>query len=606
MEGLVVLSGRLEMPITVLMRGADSMLNRRNFIKMACAGSVVSAFGGLTLGETSGRRRPNVVLVMTDDQGHGDLACHGNPVIKTPFMDKLFAQSVRLTDFHVSPVCTPTRASLMTGNDAVRTGAWGTTWGRSFPRSDDTMMADFFSSASYKTGFFGKWHLGDNYPFRPEDRGFQDVLRHGGGGVGQTPDYWGNDYFDDTYFHNGKAEKYRGYCTDVWFDGAIDFIEKNRKLPFFCYLSTNAPHSPYRVAPDYSKLYAGKGNVPNAAFYGMITNIDDNLGRLMTKLQELDLEDNTILIFLTDNGTAAGFRGGKGYNSGMKGTKGSIYEGGHRVPCFIRWPEKGIEGGRDIGELAAHIDLLPTLIDLCALKVPQRAKFDGISIAPLLTGQSKEFSPRSIIVQFSQTTTPPAKWKSAVLRKKWRLVGGRELYDVQKDPGQKTNVAEKHPSIVENMRGDYEEWWTEVSKRFDETCDIIVGSDHENPAALTAFDWHTSTPWNQGHIRSGARKNGFWAIQVERDGTYEIALRRWPLELDQPITAAIQGGKALPVRTARLRIGDIDRTQKIGENAHSSVFEVMLKAGKTHLQTWFMDDKNRELCGAYYVYVKRK
>ncbi|MDP6525712.1 MAG: arylsulfatase [Kiritimatiellia bacterium] len=594
------------MPITVLMRGADRMLNRRNFIKMACAGSVLSASGGLTLGRTSASRHPNVILVMTDDQGHGDLACHGNPVIKTPFMDKLFAQSVRLTDFHVSPCCTPTRASLMTGNDAVRTGAWGTTWGRSLPRSDDIMMSDVFGSTSYKTGFFGKWHLGDNYPFRPEDRGFQDVLRHGGGGVGQTPDYWGNDYFDDTYFHNGKAEEYAGYCTDVWFDSAMRFMEKNKDRPFFCYLATNAPHSPFRVASDYSARYAGKSNVPNAAFYGMITNIDDNLGRLMAKLRELDLEENTILIFLTDNGTAAGFRGGKGHNSGMKGTKGSIYEGGHRVPCFVRWPAKGIEGGRDIGELSAHIDLLPTLIELCNLEAPQGTRFDGVSLAPLLTRKTNALPERSVFVQYSQTTTPPVKWRSAVLRKKWRLVSGKELYDVSADQGQKTNVAEKHPAVVESMRRDYEEWWAEVSKRFRETCDIVVGSDHENPTALNAFDWHTSTPWNQGHIRSGARKNGFWAIEVERNGAYEISLRRWPLELDKPITAAVQGGRALPVHTARLKVGDIDRTQEIEMEAHSSVFEVNLKAGKTHLQTWFLNEESKELCGAYYVYVRKK
>ena len=582
------------------------MINRRVFVRSLCAGGMLSALVGIAMGQPSSDRRPNVILVMTDDQGYGDLACHGNPVIKTPSLDKLFAQSVRLTDFHVSPVCTPTRASLMTGKDAVRTGAWGTTWGRSLPRRSDIMMADAFGASGYKTGFFGKWHLGDNYPFRPGDRGFRDVLRHGGGGVGQTPDYWGNDYFDDTYFHNGRAEKYTGYCTDVWFDNAMSFIEKNRKAPFFCYLSTNAPHSPFRVAPDYAKRYAGKANVPNAAFYGMITNIDDNMGKLMAKLQELELDRNTILIFLTDNGTAAGFRGGKGYNSGMKGTKGSIYEGGHRVPCFIRWPDKGIEGGQDINELSAHIDLLPTLVDLCNMEVPQGTTFDGVSIAPLLTSKTNKTGERSIIIQYSQTTTPPVKWRSAVLRKKWRLVSGNELYDVSADPGQKTNVAEEHPAVVESMRRYYEEWWAEVSKRFSETCDIVVGSDYENPASLNAFDWHTSTPWNQGHIRSGARKNGFWAIEVERNGTYEISLRRWPLELDKPITAAIQGGRALPAHTARLKVGDIDRTQEIEMEAHSSVFEVNLKAGKTRLQTWFMDDRNKELCGAYYVYVKRK
>ena len=564
------------------------------------------SFSTVASSQPSSHRRPNVILVMTDDQGYGDLACHGNPILKTPFQDKLFRESVRLADFHVSPCCTPTRASLMTGNDAVRTGAWGTTWGRSLPRRDHVTMADAFRAGGYRTGFFGKWHLGDNYPFRPEDRGFQEVLRHGGGGVGQTPDYWGNDYFDDTYYHNGTPERHAGYCTDVWFDNAMQFIERNKDRPFFCYLPTNAPHGPYLVAEKYKEPYAGNPKVPNAAFYGMIANIDENMGRLMAKLKDLGLESNTILIFMTDNGTSAGFRGGKGYNSGMRGAKGSNYEGGHRVPCFIRWPEKGLKGGRDIGELTAHIDLLPTLIELCDLEVPQAAKFDGISLAPLLTGQAQKLAERSVIIQYSQTTTPPRKWQSAVLRSQWRLVHGKELYDVRADPGQKTNVAGKHPQILKGLRTDYEKWWTEVSKRFGETCDIVVGSGHENPVSLTAFDWHTSTPWNQGHVRAGARKNGFWAIDVERNGTYEIALRRWPRELDKPITAVIPGGKALPVQQARLTIADFDKTQEVSKDACTSLFEVELKAGKTRLQTWFTDQNDNALCGAYYVYVRRK
>ncbi len=579
---------------------------RTQFLKWVCVGSVMLALGDIALAKPDSNRRPNVVLVMTDDQGHGDLACHGNPIIKTPCLDKLFAESVRLTDFHVSPCCTPTRASLMTGKDAVRTGAWGTTWGRSLPRKDDTTLANIFRATGYKTGFFGKWHLGDNYPFRPADRGFQEVLRHGGGGVGQTPDYWGNDYFDDTYYHNGRAEKYAGYCTDVWFDAAMHFIGQNKDRPFFCYLPTNAPHGPYLVSDKYKKPYAKNPKVPNVAFYGMIANFDENMGRLLAKLKALGLENNTILIFMTDNGTSGGFRRGKGYNSGMRGAKGSYYEGGHRVPCFIRWPEKGLKGGRNVGELSAHIDLLPTLIALCDLAVPPGVRFDGVSLAPLLTGEVKNLGERSIMVQYSQTSTPPRKWQSAVMRNKWRLVHGKELYDVRTDAGQKTDIASEHPEVVKNLRRDYEAWWAEVSRRFDETCDIVVGSDHENPARLTAFDWHTSTPWNQSHIRRGARQNGFWAIEVERDGTYEIALRRWPREIDKPITAAIPGGRAIPAQTARIKIGENDKTQRLSDSDRSSVFEVKLKAGKTRLQTWFVDDKNRELCGAYYVYVKRR
>ncbi|MHC5056243.1 MAG: sulfatase-like hydrolase/transferase, partial [Planctomycetota bacterium] len=250
--------------------------------------------------------KPNVILVMTDDQGYGDLSCHGHPTLKTPHLDGLHAESTRFTDFHVSPTCSPTRAALMTGRYNNRAGVWHTIMGRSILLRDEVTAADVFAANGYRTGFFGKWHLGDNYPFRPEDRGFQTVWRHGGGGVGQTPDYWGNDYLGDTYWIDGKPTKFEGYCTDVWFDGLLKFVEANRERPFFAYVPTNAPHGPFISPPEY----------PNQGFYGMIRNIDDNMGRLMKRLDELGLAQDTILIFMTDNGTAAG-----NFPAGMRGRK---------------------------------------------------------------------------------------------------------------------------------------------------------------------------------------------------------------------------------------------------------------------------------------------
>jgi arylsulfatase A-like enzyme len=542
---------------------------------------------------------------MTDDQGYGDLACHGNPVIRTSNLDRLHAQSVRLTDFHVSPLCTPTRAALMTGRDPVRLGAWGTTWGRSLPNKDAIVMADVFSASGYATGCFGKWHLGDNYPFRPQDRGFQEVLIHGGGGVGQAPDYWDNDYFDDTYFRNGKPEKSEGYCTDVWFNQATKFITAHKGRPFFVYVPTNAPHGPYYVAEKYSRLYQGNPDVPNADFYGMITNIDENMGRLMDHLDRLRIADNTILIFMTDNGTSAGFRGGKGFNAGMRGTKGSLFDGGHRVPCFIRWPQGGLGGGRDIDVLSAHIDLLPTLIDLCGLGSPPDARFDGISLAPHLLGQAEKTRDRSIFVQFRQSPDPPEKWKAAVLTERWRLIGGTQLYDILNNPGQTRDVALDHPRVVEKLRTEYDQWWADVSPLFSRYSRIILGAEAENPTALSSFDWHTSTAWSQRQVRAGAAVNGFWAVEVARNGQYEISLRRWPREVDQPITAAIPGGKAIAATTARLKIASVDLTQPIPPDATDAVFRIPLQAGKTTLQTWLIDQESGQSRGAYYAYVKR-
>ena len=561
---------------------------------------------GGSSGADTAKTRPNVLLVMTDDQGYGDLGCHGNKMIQTPNLDRLYGQSVRLTDFHVSPLCTPTRAGLMTGQNPVRVGAWGTTWGRSLPRADAVTMAEVFAQGGYQTGCFGKWHLGDNHPFRPQDRGFREVLIHGGGGVGQAPDFWGNDYFDDTYFRNGAPEKHTGYCTDVWFDAALEFIEAARGRPFFVYLPTNAPHGPFNVAEKYSRLYSDNPNVPHAAFYGMITNIDENMGRLVRKLDALAVAENTILIFTTDNGTAAGFRGGKGFNAGMRGAKGSLYDGGHRVPCFIRWPKGGLTGGRDVDALAAHVDLVPTLIDLCGLEKPTAAVFDGRSLGPLLRGETTEWPDREIFVQFRQSADPPEKWKAAVLTRRWRLIGGRQLYDMGADPGQKQDVADAHPEVVARLREAYEAWWAGVSPGFQQRQRIVLGSDAENPAALSSFDWHTRTAWSQGQVRAGTPVNGFWAVKIAQAGRYEIGLRRWPAEIDVPITAAAAGGKAVPAATARLKIGKHDLTKRVSRDAAVVAFEVELEAGETEVHAWFCDVKGKELCGAYYTYVRRE
>jgi len=570
-------------------------VNRREFL--ATTGAAASA-GALFLSPrptraaaaTGASGRPNVVLVITDDQGYGDLACHGNPVIQTPNLDRLHAQSIRLTNFHVDPTCSPTRSALMTGRYSSRTGVWHTIMGRSLLHKDEVTVADVFAASGYRTAIFGKWHLGDNYPFRPQDRGFQETLVHGGGGVGQTPDFWGNDYFDDTYWRNGKPEKFKGYCTDVWFTGALKFIEANKGRPFFVYLTTNAPHGPYRVAEKYSKLYTDKGvRGGRANFYGMITNIDENMGRLHARLKELGLEDNTILIFMTDNGTSAGHSGG------MRGKKGSEYDGGHRVPFFIRWPAR-LKGGRDIGRLTAHIDVLPTLIELCGLKRPKGVKFDGASLVPLLV-EKGEWPDRTLFVH-SQRIEHPQKWrKSAVMTDRWRVVNGKQLFDAPADPGQKNDVANEHPKVVARLRKAYEAWWASLSERFDEYCEIIIGHERENPARLTAHDWHgRQVPWNQRAIRNTRMfANGFWAVEVARSGRYEVTLRRQPAEAKFPI----QGTEA------RLKIGEVDQTKPIPKGATAVAFDTQLKAGKTRLQTWFVDKQSGKSRGAYFVEVER-
>lgn len=589
----------------------------------------LSAVASVLAGVARADKRPNVVFVLTDDQGYGDLACHGNPIIQTPNMDRLYTQSVRLTDFHVDSVCAPTRAALMTGRYPYRSGVWQTIRGRSFLRKDEVTMADIFAAGGYRTAIFGKWHLGGNYPFQPQHRGFHEVLIYGkgNGGIGTTSDYLGNTRFDLILTHNGKPVKFKGFDTDVLFDRAMEFIEANKDRPFFVYLPTHAAHVPLTVPEKYSKLYQNqkayrdrvKGARPRSKFYGMITNIDENLGRLMQRLKELGLEENTILIFMTDNGTATGVTRvlldekefpTDGFNAGMRGMKASPYDGGHRVPCFIRWPAGGLKDGVDIDRLTAHIDLLPTLIELCGLKKPEGVKFDGVSLSPLLMGQvmgQTDNWPHRTLFTPRAGDELPTKWGTAVLTDRWRLVRGKELYDIEVDPGQKSDVADEHPEVVRRLRNAHERWWSDVSQRFDEYCEIIIGSEKERLTDLRCDDWHDCIgplPGGQWWIFPGVASNGFWALDVARDGTYQFALRRWPAEVDKPITAAIPRGKAISASKARLKIADVDLTRPIPKDASAVTFQVQLKVGKTRLQTWFTDDKGT-FRGAYYVYVKR-
>jgi len=601
-----------------------SSKSRRDFLKSAGIGAASLFIHGCARPDSASSqaglaKRPNVVLVMTDDQGYGDLACLGNKMLKTPNIDEFYARSVRLTDFHVNPTCSPTRAGLLTGRYCNATGVWHTVMGRSMLRKDEVTLADCFKTSGYKTGIFGKWHLGDNYPFRPQDRGFDEVLIHGGGAIGNTPDFFGNGYFDDTYFRSDKTEKAAGYCTDVWFENAIRFISDCTKKdqPFFCYIPTNAAHGPYRVADAYRQLYDSNPNVPNANFYGMITNIDENFGKLTTFLKENDLEENTIVIFMTDNGSAVGESKGKGFNAGLRGHKGSEYEGGHRVPFFIRWPAGKLTGPRDIDSITAHIDILPTLVDFCSLKKPAGPEIHGKSLKPLFRSPA-DWKPRTLVppgwiprtlVTDSQRLEKLAKWrKCSVMTDKWRLVNGKELYDIKKDPSQKNNIAADHPDLVEQLRAEYEKYWQIISRRADEYCPTILGHDDQNPTCLTGHDWHNNglgyPVFDQSQVRNAVRSNGFWAVDVDRPGRYEFQLRRWPVEADAPINAAIAGGKAINAVQAKIKIGDIEQTTPINPNDKAATFTLNLKPGPAKLQTWLIerDEKSR---GAYYLYVKR-
>jgi len=557
---------------------------------------------------------PNVIIVLTDDQGYGDLSVHGNPVLRTPNLDQLASQSIRLTDFHVAPMCTPSRGQLLSGRDALFNGAMNIANGRAILRKTFPTMADFFAGGGYRTGLFGKWHLGDNYPYRPQDRGFDETLTFPSSHLSSAPDYWNNDYFDDFYRHNGQLQQYAGYCTDVFFNEAMQWIRQQAASgqPFFAYITPNAAHSPLFVPSQYRAPYASLP-ATQASFFGMIANIDENMGRLEQMLINEGLRENTILIFMTDNGST---NGDEIFNAGMRGEKTTLYEGGHRVPFFIRWPEGGLSGPEVIGELAQAQDVLPTLIDLAELPNPQGTTFDGVSLARLLDGQQESLPDRMLVVQYSRATAPvPRKWDAAILWDRWRLINNTSLYDLATDPGQTTSVITAYPDVVAQMRAHYEAWWNRVAPTVNSFSRLTIGSDAANPVLLASSEWRNVLLNQQEQVRNALAKNGIWTLQVARAATYRVDLRRWPVEADTEITAglppysAVDGtyvaGKALPIARARLKVGSFNQTVPVAATDKVVSFTVNLPAGPTDLQTWLLDANGKLLAGAYYVTVTR-
>jgi arylsulfatase len=582
--------------------------------------------------------KPNVIVVMTDDQGYPELSAHGNPILKTPNLDRLHGQSLRLEDYHVSPMCAPTRGQLMTGLDAARNGATNVSSGRALLRPEIPTMANFFGDAGYTTGIFGKWHLGANYPFRPEDRGFDETVWFPSSHIGSVPDYWGNDYFDDTYINNGKLKQYKGYCTDVFFEEALSFIKQSAESgkPFLAYIAPNTPHGPLVAKEEDEKAIAeilaqeefanmGRGLKARLADYlGMVRNIDTNMGALMKFLSNEGLRDDTIVVFQTDNGST---HGPLYYNAGMRGMKTELWEGGHRVPCLISWPNGGLAKPQAIDGLTQVQDMLPTLLELCNILTDR--KFDGMSLAPVLRGRTNVPEDRMLVINYSRMPgfvnypTPFAQTlmyrnQGEVLWKRWRLLEDRELYNLETDPLQTTNVIDKHPKVLAKLRNRLDEWWADVGPHANDVQRVVIGSEHENPSRLTGCEWLDVFIDQQRQIRVGQQKSGYWMLEVAEDGEYDFELRRWPKEIDRPIIAPSEGGQgAMDIDTASFYLSDYHHldigdkrpyrfeglNKSVGPNDTSITFTAQLKKGPIALHTWFRGEST--ILSAYYVYVTR-
>jgi len=442
--------------------------------------------------------RPNIILVITDDQGYGPIARHGHPWLKTPHLDSLHDASTRFTRFMVAPTCAPTRSALMTGRHPEKNGITHTILERERMTLDATILPQILKKVGYTSGLFGKWHLGDELEYQPDQRGFDETFMHGAGGIGQAydcscADAPGNRYTDPVIRHNGTFVQTQGFCTDVFFTAALGWIKQKaeKKEPFFAYISTNAPHGPFIAPEKNAKRFTDLGfGAEQAGFYGMIENIDENMGRLQAKLDEWKLAENTVVIFMSDNGMTGGGSGRPGmdlapgypfFNADMKGLKGSTEEGGVRVPFIVRWPGK-IAAGKDIATVAAHIDVLPTFAALTGATLPEN-QVEGRSLLPLLEGQTTEWPDRPIFAHICRwpTGADPEKFREVnftVRTQRYRYVGpvpsaakgkkagaklaGPALYDMEKDPAQTTNIIAEQPEIAAQMKASYDQYWKEA------------------------------------------------------------------------------------------------------------------------------------------------
>ncbi len=534
----------------------------------------VLAFSSCQSGKIEEEKQPNIIIILTDDQGYGDIGCHGNPDIITPNLDKLAAESVRLNRFYVSPVCAPTRASLMTGRYALRTGVYEVHNGGCIMDSEEYTIAELLNENGYKTAIYGKWHLGDNYPCRPGDQGFDEVFMHLAGGIGQPGDdpenYHDNklpfeerkhSYFDPKIYHNGKMVDTRGYCTDVFTDKAVQYIENQKDTPFFIYLAYNAPHDPYQVSENYLKMYENlkihpdnygeKGQPfpemdsikPRGDFtdyenarrlYAMVTNIDDNVGRIRAKLEELDLEENTMLIFLGDNGPQWGRR----YKAGLKGAKGSILEGGTRVPCFVYYPGKNWIN-KDVDVPFAHIDFLPTVADICGFEIPQRFQLDGISFRSAVEEgilPKERFIFNEYSSGFPQNSNKTFNISAISGDYKYLAYdrGGQEhehqLYNIKDDPKELNNIASENKAMLNEFRQKTGIWFDDVVRELkSKQIYAIVGSQFQDTVILSRSEWKgelgRANKWDYQDAY------GTWDIEFAREGDYRFILQqreRWP------------------------------------------------------------------------------
>ncbi len=563
---------------------------------------------------------PNVLLILTDDQGYGDLSLHGNPQLKTPNLDRLGKESVRLDRFYVSSVCAPTRASLLTGRYHPRTGATGVTRRQEVLNPAEVTLAELLRDGGYATGCFGKWHNGHVFPETPNGQGFDEFLGILGGLAPR--------YFAPTLNHNGTEEEHKGYITEILTENAMTWMDNQIEAgrPFFCYLPYNAPHTPGLVEERYWKPHYNK-NVGRweAVIYGMIEVIDEQIGRMLEFLENKNQSENTIVIFLSDNGPAT-WR----YNAGLRGKKGHLYDGGTRVPCFIRWP--GTLRPRRVDHPMAHIDLLPTLAVWCDLDPRPELKWDGRSFAKELQQPAPAWPDRHLI-SFSQGSEERIRTTAAIHTHRWSAVSNRgiwHLFDMQADVRQRDNLAKQHPRIVAEMRTYFEKTLATLPT-LEPYAAYLLHSENRHAVALAGhdaqlppsykgkgIDYNYPAGFSHHWITSWTNPAAVpeWPVQVIDPGRYDISLRYCIARADLGVTAQFEiQGNHLPFRITKAFdppshhqpfILDGEATKYASKEWKTlPLGTVSLKAGKTQARIRVTELPGREAMEVKEVLLRR-
>ena len=587
-----------------------------------------SVFLFMTLGfvtNSTSARQPNVVLVLTDDQGFGDVRSHGNELIDTPVHDRLAREGARFDRFYVSPVCAPTRASLLTGRYHLRTGVHGVTRGHEIMRDEEVTIAELLRANGYATGAFGKWHNGSQYPHHPNGQGFDEFL-------GFCAGHW-NNYFDTKLDYNGKSVPSKGFMIDTLTDAAIDFIEQNKGTPFFCYLPYNTPHTPWQVPDNYFRKYMAKGieDPKLACAYAMVENIDFNMGRVLEKLEDLGIADDTIFIFLTDNGP-----NGARYNAEMKGRKGSAHEGGVRVPLFMRYPAK-VKPNTVVKPITGHIDVLPTLMEYCGVKQYKTKPLDGKSLVPLISGDQAAWPSRTLFTAWGGTELKSSK--KALRTERWRAVEERrgwELYDMKNDPNQTQNLAKSEPKRLAKFKLQFEKWFMDATKNGFDSVSIHVGHEGRDEVVLEGhyaylhpvertrpnpklhgISYHGPAGWANDWVDNWTKTDSYpyWDLNVVNEGEFVVLLKYACTKSDLGSKLRIEvGGNSLsvtvdkPHESVMLPSADRIHRKEVYEKTWSTINAgtVLLEKGRTQLRIRALEIPGIEALELKAVHLIRK